>query len=82
MYINYFDRPKHPTKVHVWAGISMRGATNICIFDGIMDAVLFTDILDKTFINKTFPDGHRCSRRTMILNIPLVWQKTSWKIGE
>ena len=40
----------------------MRGATNICIFDGIMDAVLFTDILDKTlvpFINKTFPDGHR-----------------------
>ena len=37
----------------------MRGATNICIFDGIVDAVLFTDILDKTFINKTFPDGHR-----------------------
>ena len=25
-----------PTKVHVWAGI--RGATLICIFDGIMDA--------------------------------------------
>ena len=24
-----------------------------------MDAVLFTDILDNTFINKTFPDGHR-----------------------
>ena len=37
----------------------MRGATNICIFDGIMDTVLFTDILDKTFINKTFPDDHR-----------------------
>ena len=35
----------------------MRGVTNICIFDGIMDAVLFTDIL--VFINKTFPDGHR-----------------------
>ena len=31
-------RPKHPVKVHVWAGISTRGATKICIFQGIMDA--------------------------------------------
>lgn len=34
-------RPKHPTKVHVWAGISIRGATTICIFDSIMDADLY-----------------------------------------
>ena len=33
-------RPKHPTKVHVWAGISKKGATQIVIFEGIMDATL------------------------------------------
>lgn len=26
-------RPKHPVKVHVWAGISKRGATRVCIFE-------------------------------------------------
>ena len=24
-------------KVHIWAGISHRGATEVCVFDGIMD---------------------------------------------
>ena len=31
-------RPKHPYKVHVWAGIDMNGATNICIFTGKLNA--------------------------------------------
>ena len=31
-----YCRPKHPTKVHVWAGISMKGRTGICILNGIM----------------------------------------------
>lgn len=26
-------RPKHPVKVHVWAGISWNGPTDICIFE-------------------------------------------------
>lgn len=39
-------RPKHPPKVHVWAGISTRGATNICIFTGIMDAEFYVRILN------------------------------------
>lgn len=30
-------RPKHPTKVHVWAGISKVGATHVCIFEGTMN---------------------------------------------
>ena len=34
----YKPRPKHPVKVHVWAGISCHGPTGVCIFDGIMDA--------------------------------------------
>ena len=54
-------KPKHPLKVHVWAGISRHGATEICIFDGIMDADLFCNILETTlvpFIRERLPD-HR-----------------------
>ena len=54
-------KPKHPLKVHVWAGISRHGATKICIFDGIMDAELYCNILETTlvpFITETLPD-HR-----------------------
>ena len=53
---------KHPVKVHVWAGISKRGATGIAIFDGIMNAALYVNILEQTllpFLKTTFPDGHR-----------------------
>ena len=54
-------KPKHPLKVHVWAGISRHGATKVCIFDGIMDADLFCNILETTlvpFIREKLPD-HR-----------------------
>ena len=55
-------RAKHPVKVHVWAGISVRGSAGICIFTGIMKAPLYVQILEKTllpFIRDVFPDGHR-----------------------
>lgn len=55
-------RPKHPLKVHVWAGISKRGKTQVCIFKGTMDANLYIDILRKTllpFISEKFQNGHR-----------------------
>ena len=55
-------RPKHPLKVHVWAGISSRGATRVCIFEGIMDRVMYVNILREylvPFIHKYYPDGHR-----------------------
>ena len=42
------SRAKHPIKIHVWAGISKRGPTGIYIFEGIMDALLYTEILRKT----------------------------------
>ena len=32
-----FHRAKHPVKVHVWAGIRIKGATAICVFEGTMD---------------------------------------------
>ena len=56
-------RPKHPYKVHVWAGISKRGATKVLIFTGNMDAQFYTEhILKRTllpFIREKFADGHR-----------------------
>ena len=55
-------RPKHPIKVHVWAGISVQGATGICIFEGIMNAEFYTNILNGTllpFIHDVFPNGAR-----------------------
>lgn len=55
-------RPKHPLKVHVWAGISKRGATRVCIFEGIMDAPFYVRILRHflvPFINSEFPSTHR-----------------------
>lgn len=56
------SRPKHPAKVHVWGGISKKGATAIVIFTGIMNATIYTDILDTAlvpFIEGRYPDGHR-----------------------
>lgn len=53
---------KHPLKVHAWAGISRRGATRICIFNGIMDSDGFQEILSEfflPFVNERFPHGHR-----------------------
>ena len=55
-------RAKHPVKVHVWAGISQRGATGIVIFDGILNKEKYTEILGDgllPFIRDTYPDGHR-----------------------
>lgn len=52
-------RAKHPVKVHVWAGISAQGATDICIFNGIMDADFYCQILDRflvPFIHEKFPN--------------------------
>ena len=54
-------KPKHPLKLHVWAGISRQGATKICIFEGIMAADLYCEILEShllPFINVHLPD-HR-----------------------
>ena len=55
-------RHKHPPKVHVWAGISRRGATHIMIYDRIMTATRYGDILSASlvpFIKKYYPYGHR-----------------------
>ena len=56
-----FYRPKHPTKVHVWAGISMHCKTEICAFDGTMNSLLYIEILERTlipFLQKVYPSGY------------------------
>ena len=61
MYCTSIHRPKHPTKVYVWAGISGRGRTRICLFESIMKKELFVEILDGTllpFVNEIYPSGH------------------------
>ena len=48
--------------MHIWAGISEKGRTGICIFEGIMDAEMYQQILTRTllpFLNDVFPDRHR-----------------------
>ena len=55
-------RAKHPVKVHVWAGISLSGSTGICVFSGIMKALLNVQILEETllpFLQDVFPTGYR-----------------------
>jgi len=53
---------KHPPKLHVWGGISKQGATQLVIFDGIMNATRYGDILKASlvpFIQKSYPESHR-----------------------
>ena len=57
-----FSRAKHPVKVHVWAGISWKGRTPIVIFEGIMTAEGYENILREgllPFLRNVYPTGHR-----------------------
>ena len=58
-------KPKHPRKVHVWAGISRHGTTKIWIFDGIMDADLYCNILEtcRIMARNIRPDEQRLSSK-------------------
>lgn len=56
------SRPKHAYKVHVWGGISYEGRTDICMFTGTMDSVIYQGIIEKNlipFAEKKFPNGFR-----------------------
>ena len=53
---------KHPAKVHVWAGISMEGATHIVLFSGIMSVTKYGDISAAALvplIHEKYPNHHR-----------------------
>ena len=55
-------------QVHVWGGISKRGATNIIIFTGIMNAECLGMIFEVgllPFVRDHFPDGHRLQQHNV-----------------
>ena len=55
-------KPKHPLSVHVWAGISKNGTTDIAIFTGVMDSCGYQTIMKEyllPFISRAYPQGHR-----------------------
>ena len=56
-------RPKHPFKVHVWGGITKKGASDVVIFTGIMDGKFYAENIIRyvlhPFATRVFPDGHR-----------------------
>ena len=49
----YKPKPKHPTKVHVWAAFSKKGRSGICIFEGCMDAIAYIGILEQALLPMT-----------------------------
>ena len=56
------QRTKHPVKLHVWGGISKRGATNIIMFTGIINAEWLARVFEAgllPFLREQYPDGHR-----------------------
>ena len=56
------QRHKHPIKLHIWGGISARGATKLVMFTGIMDSDRLGAVYEAglvPFIQERFPDGHR-----------------------
>ena len=56
--VNEPRMPKHPIKVHIWGGISKKGATALVIFKGIMKADSFCTVIENgllPFIRTHFP---------------------------
>ena len=56
------QRAKHPIKLHIWGGISARGATKLVMFTGIMDAGRLGAVYEAglvPFVRERFPDGQR-----------------------
>lgn len=56
-------KSKHPFKVHIWAGISKRGATPVLIFTGIMRKEFYVkEIMENVllpFTQRVFRNGYR-----------------------
>ena len=56
-------KSKHPLKVHIWAGISKRGASPVLIFTGIMKKEFYVEEIFRNvllpFTQRAFSDGYR-----------------------
>ena len=76
--IKLVAKPKHPQKVHVWAGISARGATSIVMFTGIMNATWYSDVLDASLV--PFPSRPQIPARQMTRSIRANGNRTTSRI--
>ena len=84
-------KPKHPPKVHIWAGILSHGATAVCVFKGIMNSTRYCEILESTllhFLKRSLPALHRFQQdndpkhtgnytKQFLLKNSVNWWKTS-----
>ena len=41
-----YQRPKHSHKFHMWGGVSLRGVTPLCVFEGNLTSERYTSILE------------------------------------
>ena len=56
------QRAKYPVKIHIWGGISKKGATRVVMFTGNMNAIWLRRLFEGglvPFINELFPTGYR-----------------------
>ena len=55
-------KPKHPLKLHIWGGISMRGATPLIIFRDNLTAIRLGKIFEAgliPFVRSKFPGSQK-----------------------
>ena len=55
-------RPKHPQRIHIWGGISMRGATPLILFKENLTAKRYAKILETgliPFVRSKFRSKHK-----------------------
>lgn len=81
LWIYFFcNRPKHPTKVHVWAGISSQGKTLVIIFEGKMNGAGYIQVLEAGLIPymRTVHSSPRFIRNTRQLEWDIGWRIIMW----
>ena len=62
------QRAKHPIKIHIWGGISTKGATSLVMFTGIMNAERLGTVCEAGLLKRGSQMGIDCTK-TMIQNI-------------
>lgn len=81
---------RRPIRMHMWAAISKRGATKICIFEGVMGARFYNSVLEEyllPLIQQMYPLRHRfvqnnstkhtsCSTRGFLEENNVSWWET------
>ena len=58
---HHFPQEISPVKIHIWAGISCKGASRVVMFTGILNAVRLAEVLKAgllPFIRENFTSGH------------------------